>query len=106
MAGPVQRLVRKDELMKHAIVSILTLFAAWTNTPAGATEPATKPGRPLNVVVVTGGHGFDVKAFPKLFDGHPDLNVTHFAMKGYTEIFDEEHVKNWKYDVIVFYSMT
>lgn len=81
------------------------LIVTLVGLSAGA-EPTTKPAHPVNVVVVTGGHGYDVKAFPKLFEGHPDLTVTHYPMKGYTEIFDEEHVKDWHYDVVVFYSMT
>ncbi len=68
--------------------------------------PTTKPARPLNVVVVTGGHGFDIRAFPKLFEGYDDIHVTHYAMKGYTEIFDDAHMKDWPYDAVVFYSMT
>jgi gamma-glutamyltranspeptidase/glutathione hydrolase len=72
---------------------------------AAAAAPATQPTmRPLNVVVITGGHGFDVKAFPKLFEGYPDLKVTHVALKAHTEIFDE--IKDWPYDAIVFYNMT
>ena len=84
-----------------SIVAAVIVYAF----PFAAAAPATQPTtRPLNVVVVTGGHGFDVKAFPKLFEGYPDLKVTHVALKGYTEIFDD--IKDWPYDVIVFYNMT
>jgi type 1 glutamine amidotransferase len=80
----------------------LTLLALCPS--ARAAEPATKPARPLNVVVLTGGHAFDTKAFPKLFEGYEDIHPTHVALKGDTEIFEDIH--DWKYDVIVFYNMT
>jgi type 1 glutamine amidotransferase len=84
----------------------LSLIALLITLSASAAEPATKPSRVINAVVVTGGHAYDVKAFPHLFEGFDDVRVTHYPMKGYTEIFDEEHLKDWKYDVVVFYSMT
>src|SRR4051794_37207506 len=70
----------------------------------GAAESASKPARRLNVVVITGGHAYDTAAFPKLFEGYDDIVPTYVALKGYTEIFED--IKDWKYDVIVFYNMT
>jgi type 1 glutamine amidotransferase len=90
---------------RYRIAGILiALTVACALRPARAAEPATKPARALNVVVITGGHAFDAKAFPKLFDGYDDIHPTFVALKAYTEIFEDIH--DWKYDVIVFYNMT
>ena len=47
---------------------------AWNSLRGSeAAGPADPPAKPIRAVVVTGGHGFDEKAFPKLFEGHPDI---------------------------------
>lgn len=68
---------------------------------AGVSRAAEKV---LNVVVVTGGHEFDTKAFPKVFEGYPDIQVTFAQQKDHSELFED--ISDWKYDVIVFYNMT
>lgn len=93
-----------NRLNQRITMGMIGLAMLLTGRSGRATEATTKPARPLNIVVITGGHGFDQKAFPKLFDGYPDINTTFVALKAYTEIFDD--VKDWKYDVIVFYNMT
>lgn len=65
---------------------------------------AQSAARPLNVVVLTGGHAFDQKVFPKLFEGHEGMNFTIVALKDHSEIFED--ISDFKYDVIVFYNMT
>ncbi|MCY2954130.1 MAG: ThuA domain-containing protein [Planctomycetota bacterium] len=74
------------------------------------TLAADTPAKTINIVVVTGGHGFDEKEFPKLFAGLGDIpnikvdKVDFKALKDEAELFDD--ISNWKYDVIVFYHMT
>jgi uncharacterized protein len=63
----------------------------------------TKAKQSLRVVVVTGGHDFDTTAFPKVFAGYPDLQVTFADQKDQSELFED--ISHWKYDVIVFYNM-
>ena len=79
--------------------AVLAIFMGVFSTQARAAEAKT-----INIVVVTGGHGFDEKEFPKLFAGYPDIKVDFKALKNEAEIFDD--VSDWKYDVIVFYHMT
>ena len=81
---------------------LLAAFALATlvSLPAFAQAPA----KPLNVVVLTGGHDFDQKVFPKLFEGHDGLSFTIVALKDHSEIFED--ISGFKFDVIVFYNMT
>jgi len=67
---------------------------------APAADP---PAKKLNVVIVTGGHGFDTKAFPNLFAGYDDINFEYKDQKDDSELFED--ISNWKYDVMVFYNM-
>lgn len=57
----------------------------------------------LKVVVITGGHGFDGKAFPEWFAGNDDLEITITgAPKGDPKIFD--NIDQWPYNVMVLYN--
>lgn len=58
----------------------------------------------INVVVLTGGHGYDVKRFPALFEGYDDIRFTIVEQKDHSEIFED--ISDFRYDVIVMYNMT
>src|SRR5258706_2316253 len=88
----------------QTIIAFVLILMHTMSPIVRAGEPATKPSRRLNVVVITGGHAYDAGAFPKLFEGYDDIVPTYVALKGYSEIFED--IKGWKYDVIVFYNMT
>jgi hypothetical protein len=64
---------------------------------------AAYAAEPIRAVVVTGGHDYDVKAFPALFEGNPDIEVVFAAQKDDSELFED--IADWPYDVIVFYNM-
>jgi hypothetical protein len=66
--------------------------------------PAEATNQPIRAVVVTGGHGFDPKAFPKLFEGHADIVCEFKPQTDDSEIFED--VSGWPYDVVVLYNMT
>jgi len=70
---------------------------------AGSFMNAVAGERTLEIVVVTGGHDFDEKEFPKLFEGYPDIKITFADQKDDSELFED--ITNWAYDVIVFYNM-
>jgi uncharacterized protein len=76
------------------------LFSLDSIAMADEAQPATV-GKPIRVAVLTGGHPFNEKEFPKLFEGYSDIDAKQIAVKEGGEIFDD--VKNWPYDVIVFY---
>ena len=84
--------------LRYVAIAIALLLST---SLLAATQPTT---RPIEVIVVTGGHDYDTKVFPNLFAWHDDLHITYFTIKGSSELFDD--VSGWKYDVIVFYSMT
>jgi len=78
---------------------------AWNSLRGSeAAGPAETPAKPIRAVIVTGGHGFDQKAFPKLFEGHPDIVCEFKPQKDDSEIFED--VADWPYDVVVLYNMT
>lgn len=84
--------------MKHLLTTLSVIVFA------SVAAAQTAPGRPLNVVVLTGGHSFDQKVFPKLFEGHDNLKFDLVALKDHSEIFEDITALN--YDVIVLYNMT
>ncbi|MCP4378812.1 MAG: ThuA domain-containing protein [bacterium] len=66
--------------------------------PAGQAHAAD--AKKLSVVVVTGGHGFDEKIFPKTFEGQSDID---FKIIKDAEPFKD--ISKWSYDVIVLYNL-
>jgi type 1 glutamine amidotransferase len=78
---------------------------AWSSLRGSeAAGPADPPAKPIRAVVVTGGHAFDEQAFPKLFEGHPDIVCEFKSQKDDSEVFED--VADWPYDVVVLYNMT
>ena len=67
-------------------------------------KDAPKAAPAVRAVVLTGGHGFDAKAFGKLFAGHADVAVDIVGLKDHSEIFED--ISKWDYHVIVMYNMT
>jgi len=87
------------------VVAAGVVGLAWNSLRSSeAAGPAELPAKPIRAVVVTGGHGFDEKAFPKLFEGHPDIVCEFKPQKDDSEIFED--VADWPYDVVVLYNMT
>lgn len=72
-------------------------------TAAAAGNTPIQPPKTLRVAVITGGHGFDEKEFPKLFAPDTDLAVSILTQKDDSEIFED--ISAWPYDVIVLYNM-
>jgi type 1 glutamine amidotransferase len=97
--------MRGDRALAAGLVAAIGLGCAAART-VGAEAKARKAraGGKVRVVVVTGGHGYDRKAFPKLFQGHEDIDFVIAPQMDHSELFED--VGDWKHDVIVFYSMT
>jgi len=68
-----------------------------------AAEEAKAPAK-LNVLVLTGGHGFDKAKFPEAFAGQADIGVEirQVREKGKPGLFDD--VSKWPYDVLALYN--
>jgi hypothetical protein len=56
------------------------------------------------VVVITGGHGFEREPFFNMLDGIDGIHYTESVQKDHSELF--ENIRDWDYDVMVFYNMT
>jgi len=92
--GIVRRRVVKGILA--AVVASMVLGAAST---VQAAEDNTKAKAKLRVLVLTGGHGYDKKTFPKTFEGHDDIDFK-IQDKGSPFV----NVDNWAYDVMVLFN--
>jgi len=83
--------------------AVLPRSAEWAATgQVTLAPPADLPPTRIQAVVVTGGHGFDQEAFPKLFEGAP-LNVEFAQQEDDSELFED--IADWPHDVIVLYNM-
>ncbi len=97
------------------IVAILVLVVSvvgWLSSALGAEAekaeakpaPAAKPkAKPIKVVILVGGHGYDKKTFPKAWGGHDDIKCEVWKGKPYT-VFDD--ISKFKYDVIIMFNMS
>jgi hypothetical protein len=94
--------------MTRRITAILLLLAA-TLVLGSCSDGLSAKGlfgksEPLNVVVVTGGHGFEHEPFFAMFEGYDDITYVEAAQKDDSELFED--ISDWDYDVIVLYNMT
>jgi len=88
-----------------AAVTIALLFAAAAPAPGAKPAASGAPAQAgkIRVLVVTGGHKYDKKVFPRIFTGHDDMQVTfHEHKKGRPHLFDD--VSAWAHDVMVLYN--
>jgi uncharacterized protein len=72
-------------------------------TSESRVKPFGDPDK-IDVLVVTGGHGFDREPFFALFDGSDDIRYVEHRLKDDSEVFED--VSNWEYDVVMLYHMT
>jgi type 1 glutamine amidotransferase len=81
---------------------LFLMLAAMTALCAGDATAAEPPAARLKVLVVSGGHGFPVPAFRKVFEGYADMQCTFVDEKVGGEAFEE--IDGWDYDVILLYN--
>jgi len=74
----------------------------WRNVRIRELNPE-EVKKQLEVVVITGGHGFEHDPFFKIFDGIKEIHYTESLQKDQSELF--ENIQGWDYDVMVFYNM-
>lgn len=79
-------------------VALAALALAIAFVPCAGAIPATRH----TLVVLTGGHDFDVKAFPALFEGYDDISVRIVNQTRGDEIFQD--IGGWNADAIVLYN--
>lgn len=99
-----RRITRRDFMRDGTVAAAGAAVALDAAGSIQAAEDKPKPAKPaeakkkLRVLVVTGGHGYDKKRFPKTFDGHDDIE---FKIQGGSPF---ENISNWEYDVMVLYN--
>jgi len=93
----------KKRIIATALLLAATLVLGSCSDGMGAKGLFGK-SQPLNIVVVTGGHGFEHDPFFELFAGYDDVTYVEAAQKDHSEVFED--ISDWDYDVIVLYNMT
>jgi uncharacterized protein len=93
--------------MSKPRLSLCLVLAAVMALSAGNVAAAAAPAGPaakkkLKVLVVTGGHGFHVAPFRKVFAGYKDMDCTFVTEKTGGEAFED--ISHWNYDAIVLYN--
>jgi len=91
-------------LMITVVLLLVVGFLCSCGELSQSGRDLSKPGRKLNVLVVTGGHGFERKPFFTLFECYDDIEYVEAQLKDDSEIFED--ISGWDYDVIVFFNMT
>lgn len=86
---------------KWICAAALVAALGWAAVGMGAADKATDAK--INVVVVTGGHGFEEKPFLAVFETMDGITFTHAPQKDDSELFED--TSQWKYNVIVLYNM-
>jgi type 1 glutamine amidotransferase len=86
-------------------VMLLALSCGFLIAFAGGLRAGERaPAKPkVRAVVLTGGHGYDRKEFPKAFAGHDDIAVEIRAPRK-DRPSEFANVDKWPYDVMVLYN--
>jgi type 1 glutamine amidotransferase len=82
--------------IKYVLILLLVFVA-------GSSFAGEPPGK-LNVLVVTGGHGFEKEPFEKMFRDNPEIAVT-FEAHSKTNATGYEREDFLSYDVVVLYDL-
>jgi len=81
------------------LAAVVALAAA----SAVASEEAPAAGaKKIQVLVISGGHGFPVQPFREVFAGYPDMECTFVDEQVGGEAFED--ISNWHYDAILLYN--
>jgi type 1 glutamine amidotransferase len=84
--------------MKHLISSLLIFFLA------ALILSSSEPSRPIRILVITGGHGFNTEEFNNMLSGlAPEISYKVAELPGAYDMFLPENRD--KFDVLVFYHM-
>ena len=86
-----------------AVAAVAAGVLAVASSRVGAAETTQAKARPIRVVILVGGHGYDHKNFDKAWGGHDDIQCEIWKAKPYA-VFDD--LAKFKYDVILMYNLT
>src|SRR5262245_12340303 len=79
------------------------LLASLCALICGAVASAAERGGKLNVLIVTGGHGFESELFFKVFKDNAEITFTHTTQGKTSEAYERADLLS--YDVLVLYDM-
>jgi type 1 glutamine amidotransferase len=79
------------------------LLASLCVVICGAVASAAESGGKLNVLIVTGGHGFEQEPFFKVFKDNAEITFTHATQGKTSEAYERADLLG--YDVVVLYDM-
>ena len=82
--------------MSSALLCVLILISLSVGC---AMQP--KQSQPLQVMVLTGGHGYDQPQFEEMFGSFNGVEVTYAELDKDGSSFDD--ISDWNYDAMVFY---
>jgi hypothetical protein len=80
----------------------MALLVALVGAASAADNPA--PAKKVNILLITGGHGFEKPPFLAVFDAMEGVTYKHVEEKVGGEAFD--NIDDFKYDVIVTYNFS
>lgn len=87
--------------MKTMWICLIALFVFPMYAGANTMPDKSNEKSALQVVVLTGGHGFETEPFYEMFRSFESMQIDHAQMDETCTYFDD--ISDWKYDVIVFY---
>ena len=93
----------------HKAIKVVTAAVLAVSVIAGAAsdlsaaDKAKAKIKPLKVVILVGGHGYDKKNFEKAWGGHKDIQCEVWKGKPYA-VFDD--ISKFDYDVILMYNLS
>ena len=91
-------------LLMAGVLLYLVAFACSCTNLSQPEEDGEESFRQIEVIVVTGGHGFEEEPFLSLFEGYEDIEYSRAHLQDHSEIFED--VDDWDYNVIVLFNMT
>lgn len=95
LPGSLNGTINDNQPMKRIFfLAQLLLVVMW-----GEAQPA----KPINIMLVTGGHAFDTLQFFQMFDSLEGITYTHYAQPKANQTIAAGKAEN--FDVLVFYDM-
>ena len=94
-----KRTGRRNSVWNVFLYLILAMAAGAVVLGPADRASAAEDSKKLSVLVITGGHGYDKKTFPKTFAGQADID---FKIADGGKPFED--ISKWSYDVMVLFN--
>ena len=84
---------QKTKFFLSSLLVVSLLFVAFLSISCSEKLSLGTKSRKLNVVIVTGGHGFKAEPFFAIFDSFENITYLESKQKEQTEIFED--ISDW-----------